>query len=287
MKQAIIVLACAASLFAQAVEVSLDAKISCRASFDEIKNSPRDAAADRLYALAESRIRTMEAVPKDKRKGEQYESELKSCDSSVDLFKTQVEKVALVQKYIDTQKEISLVKDSLIALWVGDAKALDASLSRLNNESKRALAEKDYLLNKQKEEANKKLEALSSKNISVYKDARGTILSLSDILFETAKADLKQELKENLAEIAGILKSLLIDASVVIEGYTDNVGTAAANKSLSDRRAAAVSKYLVDRGVAKGRLKSIGYGATKFVADNATDEGKAKNRRVELVIRDK
>jgi outer membrane protein OmpA-like peptidoglycan-associated protein len=287
MKQAIIVLACAASLFAQAVEVSLDAKISCRASFDEVKNSPRDAAADRLYALTESRIRTMEAIPADKRKGDQYESELKICDLAVDLFKTQLEKVSLAQKYIDTQKEISLLKDSLIALWVGDAKALDASLARLSNESKRALAEKDNLLNKQKEEANKKLEALSSKSISVYKDARGTILSLSDILFETAKADLKQELKENLAEIAGILKSLLIDASVVVEGYTDNVGGAASNQRLSNQRANAVLKYLVDRGVAKGRLKAVGYGATKFVADNTTDEGKAKNRRVELVIRDK
>jgi outer membrane protein OmpA-like peptidoglycan-associated protein len=288
MKQAIFVLACTASLFAQAVDVSLDAKVSCRASFDEVKNSPRDAAADRTYALVESRIRTLEtAFPKEKRKGDQYEAELKTCDLSVDLFRAQLEKVALTQKYIDTQKEASLVKDSLIALWVGDAKALDASLARLSNESKRALAEKDNLLNKQKEEANKKLEALQSKSISVSKDARGTILSLSDILFETAKADLKQELKENLAEIAGILKSLLIDASVVIEGHTDNVGKATANQTLSNQRALAVSRYLSDRGVAKGRLRAIGYGASKPVADNATDEGKAKNRRVELVIKDK
>jgi outer membrane protein OmpA-like peptidoglycan-associated protein len=277
---AIIVLASTASLFAQAVDVSLEAKISCRKSLEEIKNLPRDAAADRTLALVESRVFNMEAVPKDKRNGEQYETELKACDLSVNLFKAQLEKVALTQKYIAIYSELSLVKDSLIILWSGNAKALA-------NESKRALAEKDYMLIKQKEEAAKKLEALRSKSISVSKDARGTILSLSDILFETAKADLKQELKENLAEIAGILKSLLIDATVVVEGYTDNVGKAAANQALSNQRALAVSRYLSDRGVAKGRLKAVGYGASKFVADNTTEEGRAKNRRVELVIKDK
>jgi len=154
-------------------------------------------------------------------------------------------------------------------------------------DSKRALAEKDYLLTKQKEEADKKLDALRSKTISVYKDARGTILSMSDILFEFGKADLKQELKENLAEIAGILKNLLTTSTVVIEGHTDNVGKADDNKKLSQRRADEVLKYLASRGVDKKRLKSVGYGLTKPVADNATEEGKAKNRRVELVIKDK
>jgi outer membrane protein OmpA-like peptidoglycan-associated protein len=199
----------------------------------------------------------------------------------------QLENAALTQKFIDTQKEIAQVKDSII-------KSLDAALGnererleRLNSESKKAIAEKDYMLVKQKEEAEKKLDALRSKTISVYKDARGTILSMSDMLFETAKADLKQELKENLAEIAGILKNLLTGSTVIIEGHTDNVGKPAANKSLSERRASEVLKYLVGRGVDKKRLRSVGYGSTKPIADNATEEGKAKNRRVELVIKDK
>jgi len=110
---------------------------------------------------------------------------------------------------------------------------------------------------------------------------------MSDLLFEFGKADLKPELKENLAEIAGILKNLLTDATVIVEGHTDNVGNAAANKKLSEQRAGEVVKYLTGRGVAKTRLKSVGYGSTKPVADNSTDEGKAKNRRVELVIKDK
>ena len=288
MKKAIIVLACATSLFAQfapaPVEVaSIDTKIPCRAAFDELKGSPRDAAADRAYALLEARIRKLEAVKEDKRD----EKQINSCNLAVELFKAQLEKVELSQKLVDTQKEISHVKDSLIASWAGDVKALGSSLERLSTESQKALSEKDQLIAKQKAEADKKLEALQSRTISYYKDARGTILSMSDILFETAKADLKPELKENLAEVAGILKTLLTESTIIVEGHTDNVGKDATNLKLSQNRAAEVVNYLTTRGVDKKRLKSVGHGSKKPVADNATDEGKAKNRRVELVIKDK
>ena len=94
-------------------------------------------------------------------------------------------------------------------------------------------------------------------------------------------------LKENLAEISGILKNLLTSSTISVEGHTDNVGNAAANKKLSEQRAKAVLDYLVGRGVDKKRLKSVGYGLTKPVADNKTEEGRSKNRRVELVIKDK
>ncbi|MCL2261146.1 MAG: OmpA family protein [Fibromonadales bacterium] len=288
MKKAIIVLACATSLFAQfasaPVEVaSIDTKISCRAAFDELKTFPRDAAADRTYAILEARIRKLEAEKEDKRN----EKQIKSCALAVELFRAQLAKVELSQKLVDTQKEISLVKDSLIASWAGDVKSLGSSLERLSTESQKALSEKDQLIAKQKAEADKKLEALQSKTISYYKDARGTILSMSDILFESAKADLKPELKENLAEVAGILKTLLTESTIIVEGHTDNVGKDATNLKLSQNRSAEVVKYLTTRGVDKKRLKSVGYGKTKPVADNATDEGKAKNRRVELVIKDK
>ena len=287
-KQVLAILACAASLsFAQAVVSSLDVKIPCREEFDKVSSLPRDAAAARLYAIVKTRIHALEEVQKDKREGKVYEEDLKLCDLSVKLFKMHLEQTALLQRYIDAQREVAQVKDSLI-------KALDSQLGnerermeRMNLDSKRALAEKDYMLAKQKEEAEKKLDALRSKTISVYKDARGTILSMSDLLFEFGKAELKPELKENLAEIAGILKNLLTDATVIVEGHTDNVGKADANIKLSQQRASEVVKYLVGRGVGQKRLASKGYGASKPIADNSTDEGKAKNRRVELVIKDK
>jgi len=282
--QALVILACAASLFAQD-------RVSCEISFDEVKNVyPRDASADRLYASAYARISVLKSISQDERKGDIYDAEVKNCDLAVELLKAQLSKVALQKELDSLRREISVVKDSLIDIWAVDAKsakALSASLSEERNRLEKANREKDSLLAAQKAEAQRKLDALNSKTISVYRDARGTILSMSDILFETAKADLKQELKENLAEIAGILKNLLTESTIIIEGHTDNVGTAEKNKKLSQQRADAVQKYLISRGVDKKRLKAVGYGLTKPVADNNTEEGRAKNRRVELVIKDK
>jgi len=323
--QSLAILAFAASLFAQgaatpaaqtaatpepqpqAQEAPKETPISCRANFDVVKNTyPRDVAANFSYAALEARIATLESVAKEERKGTIYEAELKTCDLAVELFKIQLSRAALRKgldsltgKNREVQKEISAVKDSLIALWTSLSDDYNR-LQKLNREKaeeqarlaaelakkEKALAEKDSLLALQKAEADKRLEALRSKTISVFKDARGTILSMSDILFETGKADLKPELKENLAGIAAILSSLLTESNVVIEGHTDNVGSEQANQFLSEQRALSVLKYLVERGVDRNRLKSVGYGLSRPVADNGTDEGKAKNRRVELVIKD-
>jgi len=299
------ILACTVGLFAQ------EGAIPCSSSFDTVKNTyPRDAAANQTYAAVYARIIALENIEENKRKGANYEAELKNCDLAVELFKVQLSNAAfrknldsLKRENLAVQKEISATKDSLIDLWASDAKgakSLNAALSeqrdrleRLNSEKaeelakkEKALAEKDSLLRAQKAEADKKLEALQSKTISVYKDARGTILSMSDILFETGKADLTSELQLNLAEIAGILKSLLNESKIEIEGHTDNVGSAASNKKLSEQRANAVLNYLAERGVNKKQLKSVGHGLTKPVASNDTEEGRAKNRRVELVIKD-
>jgi outer membrane protein OmpA-like peptidoglycan-associated protein len=138
----------------------------------------------------------------------------------------------------------------------------------------------------QKAEAEKKLNALQSRTIKVYKDARGIIVSMSDILFDTGKADLKPELRENLSAIGAILQNLLTESKVEVGGHTDNVGGADFNLKLSTQRAKAVLNYLVGRGVEEKRLNAVGYGLEKPIADNKTDEGRAKNRRVELVIKE-
>jgi len=282
--QAMVLLACTASLFAQD-------RVSCEMTFDEVKNVyPRDASADRLYASAYARIAALKSVKQEDRTGDVYNGEVKNCDLAVELLRVQLSKVA-AQKNLDSlRKEVSLVKDSLIELWSGDAKgakSLNAALSDERNRLEKLNKQKDSVLAAQKAEAQKKLDALNSKTIRVYTDARGTILAMSDILFEFGKATLTQDLQLNLAEVAAILKTLLTESTVIIEGHTDNVGSAAKNKTLSEQRAQAVLKYLVSRGVDKKRLRSVGYGATKPVADNSTDEGKAKNRRVDLIIKDK
>lgn len=103
------------------------------------------------------------------------------------------------------------------------------------------------------------------------------------ILFATGKADLQPESRPVLKEIAAALKQHA-DLKILIEGHTDNVGTSAANLALSDARAAAVKAALVaDHGAAGDRITTKGFGDTKPTVPNTTANGRAQNRRVEIV----
>jgi outer membrane protein OmpA-like peptidoglycan-associated protein len=140
--------------------------------------------------------------------------------------------------------------------------------------------------NKLREEAERRFKDLQSELIKVRKDARGTIISMSDLLFAFDKADLTADLKTALAKIAGIL-SVYKNCTVAVEGHTDNIGTAKYNQDLSTRRASNVKDFLVAQGVETGRLTAAGFGFSKPVAANNTKEGRQKNRRVDLVVMDK
>jgi OmpA-OmpF porin, OOP family len=108
-------------------------------------------------------------------------------------------------------------------------------------------------------------------------------IALHNVLFDTAKATIKPESASALAPIGELLKG---DPSLALEiqGHTDNVGAAAANLKLSQERAAAVKAYVVQTfGIAESRLTTTGLGDTKPVGDNKTGDGRAQNRRVELV----
>ncbi|WP_260737512.1 OmpA family protein [Tunturiibacter lichenicola] len=106
------------------------------------------------------------------------------------------------------------------------------------------------------------------------------------LLFDTGKATLQPSSQEQLANIAAILKAYP-NAHVKIGGYTDNTGDAAANVALSDARAKNVMNALVAAGVDPSRLESKGYGDQYPVGDNATEEGRAQNRRIALLVTQK
>lgn len=151
---------------------------------------------------------------------------------------------------------------------------------------KKALAEERAKAAARQQEALSRLNELQSKLIQVSTDARGIILSMSDILFEVNKANLRSDLKTSLAKVAGIL-SVYQQFDVSIEGNTDNTGSEEYNQKLSQQRADNVMKFLIEQGVDRGRLSSKGLGMRSPIADNATKEGRQKNRRVDLVIQDK
>lgn len=102
------------------------------------------------------------------------------------------------------------------------------------------------------------------------------------ITFDTAKWDIKPESRGTVDQIVALLKGNP-NLKVSIEGHTDNAGTPAANKTLSENRAKSVMDAVVAGGIPAARVKSAGFGQERPIADNRTEDGRAKNRRVELV----
>jgi len=167
-----------------------------------------------------------------------------------------------------------------------DLQKQQADLQKQLEAEKKALAEERAKAEARQAEAMNKLNELQSKLIQVTKDARGIILSMSDILFDVNKATLKADLKTSLAKVAGIL-SVYQQFNVSIEGNTDNTGSAEHNMKLSQQRADNVMNFLVEQGIDASRLTAKGLGMSMPIADNSTKEGRQKNRRVDLVIQDK
>ncbi|MCX7881760.1 MAG: OmpA family protein [Brevinematales bacterium] len=119
--------------------------------------------------------------------------------------------------------------------------------------------------------------------LSLREDIDGVIVSLGNILFEFDKATIRKEFEKGLDQLAEVLKKYP-KLDIVVSGHTDSVGNATYNQKLSELRAKAIADYLLQRGVSQDRISYIGYGDTKPVATNATAEGRAKNRRVEIKI---
>jgi outer membrane protein OmpA-like peptidoglycan-associated protein len=113
--------------------------------------------------------------------------------------------------------------------------------------------------------------------------ARGLIVNLSDVLFDTGKSTLRPEAREKLAKISGIVLAYP-DLRLAIEGNTDSVGSDSMNQALSEQRAGSVRDYLAKENIPSASMTSRGFGKTQPVASNDTVEGRQQNRRVELVV---
>jgi outer membrane protein OmpA-like peptidoglycan-associated protein len=120
-------------------------------------------------------------------------------------------------------------------------------------------------------------------NIMLQAVAAGNRIRLENIYFRFDESELSPTAFPELNRVVQFLKQNG-GIRVQISGFTDNVGTEAYNLKLSVERAKAVSDYLVAHGISASRLTCKGYGNTRPVADNATAEGRAKNRRTEIVI---
>lgn len=159
---------------------------------------------------------------------------------------------------------------------------LESAMVALRNEQA-ALASAVAGLKEDRERLSNRLDQALSKVAETRNTARGTIVNLPDILFDLNESTLKPEARLVIAKLAGILL-IMGDLNTRIEGHTDATGSLGYNMSLSEARAESVRDFLFQQGIAADRMVTAGYGPARPIADNATSDGRAKNRRVEIVI---
>ena len=149
-----------------------------------------------------------------------------------------------------------------------------------------AAAESDRLrLKAEQDQAQLRQQLLDQFNaiLQTRDTARGLIVNMSDVLFDTAKYTLRPGAREKLAKVSGIVLSHP-GLKIQVEGHTDSVGGEEYNMRLSENRANTVRTFLVDQGVNQENVGAQGFGKTMPVADNSTAAGRQMNRRVELVV---
>jgi outer membrane protein OmpA-like peptidoglycan-associated protein len=153
--------------------------------------------------------------------------------------------------------------------------ASEASAQQARQAADQAELEKARLRARLQQQLNVILETRES--------ARGLIVNVSDVLFDTGRHTLKPGARETLARVAGILLAYP-DLTLEVDGHTDSVGQEDYNQDLSERRADSVRAFLVSQGIPTRAVTAIGYGEAQPVASNDTAAGRQQNRRVELVV---
>ena len=152
------------------------------------------------------------------------------------------------------------------------------ALRTAENQLKNSAAARAQALLEARDAQIRQLQSLNAKQTE-----RGTLVTFGDVLFDFDRADLKSNSRDSITTLANYLIKNP-DRKVIVEGYTDSKGSASYNQGLSERRANAVKNALVHAGVDPSRIVAQGYGKEYPVASNATNSGRAQNRRVEVTI---
>lgn len=221
--------------------------------------------------------------------------ELRDAEAAVELAEQPMDDDAVAAHRIymaDRMVEIARAKGQVGQLeaereLLGEQRD-EARLAARTREADRAHAEAELARSSQEQAAAmsaREAEELQRQIDTLEAEAteRGLVLTLGDVLFATGSAEIQGGTNQNLEKLVTFLKQYP-ERQVLIEGHTDNVGSAAFNETLSRQRAESVRRFLISRGIDSGRLSVSGYGFERPVASNDTAMGRQQNRRVEVVI---
>ncbi len=240
------------------------------------------ADADRLRLENESRA-TAAKVEADRLK---LESDSKIAAAGVDADRLRLENEARATAAKVEADRLRLESDQRLAVASAEAARLErenAAQRAANQAGLDNAAKQNARLEAEKAELRVRLMKQFNAILQTRDTARGLIVNMSDVLFDTDKHSLRPLAREKLAKVAGIVSGhpgLKLD----VEGHTDSVGTDDYNQKLSDQRASSVRDYLTKEGIPAGSVTTKGFGKTQPVASNDTAKGRQENRRVELVV---
>ncbi len=282
----------------QAVQFAEDARaLAVKRRQEEHIAQERQAAAARARAEAEAKA-AADAVEAKRTADAEAQRQAELAAAREASIKAQAELAAVKAKMeADAQAAKAKAEADALAKAKADAEALaaqtkaeaDAREAKANAEAE-GLRAREEAAKAEAEQARQAAEALRAQLLEQFNriletrdTPRGLVVNMADVLFDTAKFDLRPIAREKLARLSGIVLAhpgLNLD----IEGHTDSTGSDEFNQKLSEQRADSVRKYLIDQGLPDSSLTAAGFGKSMPVADNSTAAGRQQNRRVEIIV---
>ena len=275
----------------EAVQTAEDARAIAVKKMDEERLSRERRDSENALAKSQGQtddaMRLKEQAQADTARAQADRAQAESATSKAQADKAQAEADAAKARNdtADAQSATAQAKSDMANDQASSASALSAA--QADADQSRLAAQKSELSAQQAETDKAAMRAKLSEQLNsilqTRDTARGLIVSMSDVLFDTGKYSLKPGAREKLAKVAGILLAYP-GLNIAVGGYTDNVGSDSMNQALSEHRAGSVRDYLVNQGVLTASVSATGFGNTLPVASNDNSAGRQQNRRVELLV---
>jgi outer membrane protein OmpA-like peptidoglycan-associated protein len=260
-----------------AVQTAEDARAIAVRKMDEVR------LANERQNSADAQAESQQQADNARRQTVQAESDTAKAQAARDQADADAARAR--NQATDAQAAAAQANANMAANQAASATALSAA--QADAEQSRLAAQQAQLSAQQADTDKAAMRAKLSEQLNsilqTRDSARGLIVSMSDVLFDTGKYSLKPGAREKLAKVAGILLAYP-GLNIEVGGYTDNVGGDAMNQTLSENRADSVRDYLVQEGVSNNSVSARGFGNTLPVSSNDNSAGRQQNRRVELVV---
>ena len=236
------------------------------------------AAAREAKARADAAAEAQRRVEADAARQAADKARLEAEQAKAEAERMKQEAVAAAQEAARQKEEAEKAKQA--AIDQQQALAADAAQARLDAQKADSLRQQ---AEREKQDLRARLLQQLNSILATRDSARGLVANMSDVLFRSGSFELAPGARERLAKVSGIVLAYP-SLHVSIEGHTDSVGGDDYNQTLSERRAQAVRDYFVQQGIASNNVEAHGFGKNEPIASNDTPEGRAQNRRVELVL---